>query len=457
MALPPEATTGQPWARMAPPIAAAASTQPRQWYRIQAQTDSADEATVYVYGVIGGWWSGVDASEFVRELRGITAKQIRVHINSVGGGIHDGLAIFQALRNHSARIVTCVDALAASAASIVAMAGDEREVAPYGSVMVHKAWNWAVGNDDDMRKAADELAKVSQNMAKVYANRSTTDMTADEWLDIMTAETWYYADEAVEAGLMHRVQEDAEKTVDDDVESDAQALNTWGLNAFYAYAGRDKAPAPRIPGRPPVAQIDPEPENTDVSEVDDDPEDVPAAEPEPITEPKEEDPVSTLSTDVRSRLGLSDEDDDGAVLAALDTLKAKADTPAPDPTVKAQADAAVAENAELRKEVDVLASRMEQVTAELAQAKADKAAATKKTVFDLAIKAGKIKPADREQWEADYDEAPAAVARLLDRIAAGTAVPVSAAGETGAPEPDLDAEWEREMARLDGPTVTKGA
>jgi hypothetical protein len=157
----------------------------------------------------------------------------------------------------------------------------------------------------------------------------------------------------------------------------------------------------------------------------------PAAEPEP-TDPKEPDSMSTLSTDVRSRLGLTDDADDAATLAALDELKAKADTPtAPDPELVAASAATTAERDELRNEVKILASQMAQVTTELAATKAKEAATVKASVLDDAEKSGKFAPTDREQWETNYDEAPGAVTRILASIAPGTAVPVSLSGHAG--------------------------
>lgn len=176
----------------------------------------------------------------------------------------------------------------------------------------------------------------------------------------------------------------------------------------------------------------------------------PGAEPEQEvpTDPEGDDPVSTLSTDVRSRLGLAEDADDAAVVAALDALKQKAEQPEPNPEQVAASAAAVAENAELKAEVKVLASRMEQVTAELAATKAKEAATVKASVLDKAQAEGKFAPADRPQWETDYDEAPAAITRVLASIAPGTAVPVVASGYTGTGEEATgesfdDAEYQR--------------
>jgi hypothetical protein len=179
------------------------------------------------------------------------------------------------------------------------------------------------------------------------------------------------------------------------------------------------------------------------------PPDLPAAEPEheENPDPKEEDFMSTTDlSGFRSRLGLTDDADEQAILSALDDLKAKADTPAPAPeptpemvaasaAAVEQATKAEAEKDELRKEVQILASQMKSVSDELAATKAKEAATVKASVLDTAAAEGKFTPADREQWEKDYDEAPNAVTRVLASIAPGTAVPVSASGVTGPAEP----------------------
>ncbi len=159
--------------------------------------------------------------------------------------------------------------------------------------------------------------------------------------------------------------------------------------------------------------------------------------------------MSTTMSDLRSRLGLTDDADETAVVAAIDALKAKAETP-PEPTPEAVAAAAASdrEKDELRKEVSVLASQMQTVTTELAAAKAKEAAVVKAPVLDDAKKQGKIAPADFDKWAEDYDSAPAVVTRVLASIAPGTAVPVQAAGYTGTGDEqvtDIDALGEGEI------------
>ncbi len=181
----------------------------------------------------------------------------------------------------------------------------------------------------------------------------------------------------------------------------------------------------------------------------------------------------SLSDELRSRLGLTDDADEQAMLTAIDELKSKADkTPEPTPEMvaasaaateaaekaKAEATAATAEKDELRKEVQVLASQMKVVSDELAASKAAQAATVKAGVFDGAIKEGKIKPADRETWEKDYDEAPAAITRVLASIAPGTAVPVMASGTVGDPEPQgADTAFEADYERHFGADAKAGA
>lgn len=419
----------------------------RDWYRINnlAGTGAAE---VWIYDEIG--WYGVSAQDFVRDLNEITADRVDVHINTPGGDVFDAVAIFQALRNHPATVTTYVDSLAASSGSFIALAGDKRVIAPHGMMMIHEAWGMCIGNSADMAKMVGELDRVSANIASIYASRAGGD--PDEWRELMRAETWYSPQEAVDAGLMHEVQADNEKP-----DPDAAPRNRWDLSVFN-YAGRDAAPPPRI--RRPVASI----EFTDVASPV-----LPAAEPEPINTDPKEDPVSDLSA-IRSRLGLADDADETAILAALDERLSADAAPhdgAPEgvPAEPAVTPTAVAapqnqtQTAQAAQAENPFAAELARVSAELAAIRAREAATVKASVLDGAIKAGKIKPADKADWSNRYDKAPDVIADVLNSIADGTAVPTGMTGYTGQAEQtdDLDAEWEREMARLDGPTAQMGA
>lgn len=170
-------------------------------YGIKAADD--DVAEVTLYDEIGGW--GVSSDQFARDLSNVTAKTIRVRINSPGGSVFEGMNIFNALRRHGARIETHVDSLAASIASIIAMAGDEIHVAENAYLMIHNPWSVAIGDAEEMLKMAEVLEKLQGTMAGIYAKRSgKTEEEAAAW---MADETWFTAEEAKDAGLVDVIEE----------------------------------------------------------------------------------------------------------------------------------------------------------------------------------------------------------------------------------------------------------
>jgi len=178
----------------------AAGDAARPWYRI---TNAADgDAEVMLYDEIGGWY-GSTADEFVAELRGITAPRMTVRINSPGGSVFEGIAIANALRNHPAQVTVQVDGIAASIASVIAMAGDRIVMMPSSTLMIHDASGVCMGNAGDMQEMADLLDLLSNNIADVYASRAGG--TRDDWRAAMRAESWYLAQDAVDAGLADEV------------------------------------------------------------------------------------------------------------------------------------------------------------------------------------------------------------------------------------------------------------
>lgn len=170
------------------------------WYRIRNQ--GAGVAEVYIYDEIG--WFGVTAADFVRDLQGIDAEAIDLHMNTPGGDVFDGLAILEALRSHKAHVTVYVDSLAASIGSVIAMAGDRIVMARNATLMIHDGHGLAIGNAADMREMADLLDRCSDNIASVYAGRAGG--TVEDWRAAMRATTWYTADEAVAAGLADEVK-----------------------------------------------------------------------------------------------------------------------------------------------------------------------------------------------------------------------------------------------------------
>ena len=167
-------------------------------------------AEIDVYGDIGFW--GITAASFKDALRGLgDVKSLVVNVNSPGGDVFEAIAIFNLIRNHPAIVTTHNDALAASAASFVMLAGDRVVSAPHSQWMIHEAWGIAVGNAGDMRKAADFLERQTEVIAGIYAERG---QTPEHWLELMREETWFTAEEAVAAGLADEVAGEREHLLD---------------------------------------------------------------------------------------------------------------------------------------------------------------------------------------------------------------------------------------------------
>jgi ATP-dependent Clp endopeptidase proteolytic subunit ClpP len=213
-------------ARMKRPVARLQNSR-TDWYRIQAKAGETPE--VYIYDEIGYW--GDNAKEFANALAKIDSAEMVVHLNSPGGDIFDGLAIYQSLKNHKASVTVVVDGLAASIASVIAMAADRLVMAPKATMMIHDGWSMTVGNAADMRKMADLLDKQSEIIASVYAERSG--QPADFWRDRMRDETWYNADEALAAGLVDEVEGKPKPAVEDPFDL-----------SVYSNSGRESAPDP---------------------------------------------------------------------------------------------------------------------------------------------------------------------------------------------------------------------
>lgn len=228
-----------------------------KWWQIRADASTAE---ILLYGEIG--WD-VTAGQFVDELNSITAPNITLRINSVGGNAYDGVSIYNRLINHHARITAVVDGFAASAATIVMMSGDEIIAEPGTSMVVHNASGLVAGDYRDMRGMMEWLNDLCEQMAGIYAARAGG--TVSDWRAIMDAETRYTPEKAQAAGLVDRVNQPksrpeppTEDTMDDEqlvAMSDRDAVR-------HLYAGRVAAPPPPGPGpavSPPLAGPQPTP------------------------------------------------------------------------------------------------------------------------------------------------------------------------------------------------------
>lgn len=164
----------------------------------RAETETAE---VYIFDEIGVW--GISAQDFIKEFSGLKNKFINIHINSPGGNVFDGIAISNIIRKHSAKVTAQIDGIAASIASIIALAADRVEIAENGFMMIHKAQGLTIGNAEAMRKQADVLDKIDVTLAESYANK--TGESSRTMLALMGDETWFTASEAVDLGLADEV------------------------------------------------------------------------------------------------------------------------------------------------------------------------------------------------------------------------------------------------------------
>lgn len=226
-------------------------TAPRE-YRVVAKKEGADEAEIFLYDVIGiDWWSGdgVTAKQFRADLRSLGDKTLNLRINSPGGDVMEGRAMAAALAEYPGKVVVHIEGLAASAASFLAMHGDEVVMTEGAFVMIHNGWTFTMGDRHEHRAQADLLQKVDESIVNDYLLRTKVDAgQLNAWMD---AETWFTAKEAVTHGFADRVAEGRSEK--------AQArARAWNLAVYdHAPAALTNGTAP-VP-EPPVDEPEPAP------------------------------------------------------------------------------------------------------------------------------------------------------------------------------------------------------
>lgn len=195
----------------------------KSWFSINASADR-KQTEILIYDQIGkDWWTGdgVAAKDFAETFSKIPKDhEISVRINSPGGSVWDGLAIHSLLETRKAQVETHVDGLAASIASVIALAGRKTTIAPSALYMVHNPWGGIVGNAEQMRKYADDLDKHAQSLIGIYARK--TSKTEEQIKNLMDAETWFTGDEAKAAGFADELNQT----------TDAQASINFDLSRF---------------------------------------------------------------------------------------------------------------------------------------------------------------------------------------------------------------------------------
>lgn len=170
------------------------------WYSINALNDG-DSAEIFIFDVIG--WPYNDAGDLVKQMAGMKDKKLLVRINSPGGDCFDGLSIFNALANHPGGVTTRIEGMAASMASIIAMAGKNIEAYSNTMVMIHNALVYTAGNHHELRSVADIAEKISGQMAGIYSGRTKNGKRDVQ--QMMDAETYMTAKEAKEKGFIDTI------------------------------------------------------------------------------------------------------------------------------------------------------------------------------------------------------------------------------------------------------------
>ena len=198
-------------------------------------------ATITIYGDICSWaWEDfgeMSANILSKQLEALgDVNEINVYINSYGGEVAEGLAIYNALRRHKAKVRTFCDGFACSIASVIFMAGDERIMNEASLLMIHNAWTWASGNAAELRKQAEDLDKITQ--ASVEAYKAHSSLKEEDIKALMDAETWILPSEALEYGFATSV----EKTEKANTSQNAKAKLFGIVRAYQENQNADEEP-----------------------------------------------------------------------------------------------------------------------------------------------------------------------------------------------------------------------
>ncbi len=227
----------------------------RQWYTFKNEANQTPE--LFIFDDIDDWY-GVSAQSVVDQIRNLDASEINVRLNSRGGMVFEGIAIYNALRLHKASIHVTIEGLAASIASVIAMAGDTVTIAENAMMMIHNPYGWAQGDAEAMRKTADIMDKIADSIAVSYTAR--TGKSLEEMKALMESESWFTATEALELGLVDQI--------DEPVKAAARFDLSMFTNAPEGYGRIEQAknPAEPVPSQNPT--VEPQPQINSVAIAD---------------------------------------------------------------------------------------------------------------------------------------------------------------------------------------------
>ncbi len=172
----------------------------KKWYSIK---NEAEEVDVYIYDEIGSY--DISAKSFIDEIKDHKGKVLNIHINSLGGEVFDGMAIANAIKSFKGKTKTYIEGIAASISTVIALSADEVYMAENSLFMIHNAWGGSMGDAKEMRKQAELLDKISNEIARIYTSK--TSLSSDKILSMMNEETWLDAKEAKELGFVDYITE----------------------------------------------------------------------------------------------------------------------------------------------------------------------------------------------------------------------------------------------------------
>lgn len=173
----------------------------------QIKQSTSNTADIYIYGdIYDSWWSdesnsAIGLKDKLLELGDIS--EINLHINSLGGDVFEGLAMFNLLKQHKANVKVYIDGIAASIASVIAMAGDTIYMPKNSMMMIHNCWTYECGNAKDLRKTADDLDKIME--ASIESYLSKVKINKDELVELLDNETWLTAQECFDKGFCNKI------------------------------------------------------------------------------------------------------------------------------------------------------------------------------------------------------------------------------------------------------------
>lgn len=227
----------------------------KKYYSLATENN---EANINIYGDITSWeWLESDVSSYTlsKEIEGLDVDTINVYINSYGGEVAEGLAIYNALKRHKAKIKTFCDGFAASIASVIFMAGDERIMSNASLLFIHNAWTIAEGNANDFRKQAEDLDKITQASINTYMEH--VNITEEELKRMLDAETWITPQDALEMGF-------ATAIVNDNTSKNPNQSIKKKLMQQLVKAQEKKEPTESAPSEPPIEPTPQEPQQNNL-------------------------------------------------------------------------------------------------------------------------------------------------------------------------------------------------